>query len=143
MDRMSRLAMHPHIRACMCAAIAACTVWEPCALAADIHDLAARVEGEWKGAQNRVQALPPRFLFDDESVKLRMPEQGNATCVTVGIIGARGMSFHVKAVGGEQDPTDDGTDARASSVAGVLTLSRCGKTTERILLSNDAGRGTV
>lgn len=133
----------PLARAGICAAVALCMSSARPAEAADIHELAARVEGEWKAAQSRVQGLPPRFLFDDESVKLRLPEQGSAACVTVGIIGARGMSFHVKAAGSDDDAADDGTDARASSVAGVLTLSRCGKTTERILLSNDAGRGTV
>jgi hypothetical protein len=116
-------------------------VWPGRAGAADIHDLAGRVQAEWKVSSTRVEALPPRFLFDDESVKLRLPEQAGATCVTVGIIGARGMSFHVKAAGAS--PDDDGTDARASSVAGVLTLSRCDKATERIVLTNDAGRGTV
>ncbi len=127
--------------ACVCAGISS---WARAAQAADIHDLAGRVEAEWRPAQSRVEALPPRFLFDDESVKLRLPEQGKSACVTIGIIGARGMSFHVKALGGgEQDPGDDGSAARASSVAGVLTLSRCGISTERIMLSNDAGRGTV
>ena len=128
------------VAACTCVLVSS---WAPRTRAADIHDLAGRVEAEWKDTQSRVQSLAPRFLFDDESVKLRLPEQGAAACVTIGIIGARGMSFHVKALGGEDDPGDDGTGARASSVAGVLTLSRCGKTTERILLTNDAGRGTV
>ncbi len=139
MARTTRETRKTFVRACMCVAV---TSWVPAARA-DIHDLAGRVEAEWKGAQARVQSLPPRFLFDDESVKLRLPDQAGAACVTIGIIGARGMSFHVKALGGEQDPGDDGTDARASSVAGVLTLSRCGKATTRILLTNDAGRGTV
>jgi hypothetical protein len=113
------------------------------AAAADIHELAERVRGEWSQTGTRVDALPARFLFDDETVKLLLPATQGAECVTIGIIGARGMSFHVKVAGVVDDPLEDTRDARAASVAGVLELVRCKKPTERIILTNDAGRGAV
>src|SRR4051812_37457317 len=70
---------------------------------AELHELAVRVADAYKNAGARVVVLPPRFLYDDETLVLRPPSAEGARCTTITIVGARGLSFHV---GDGDDDTD-------------------------------------
>src|SRR5207253_2157256 len=68
--------------------------------------------------------------------------KGEGECVNVALIGARGMSFHARVSGGDDDPDDQAT--RAASVAGALSITRCGgAASRRLVLVSDAGRGAI
>lgn len=110
---------------------------------ADVRETAARVPEAWRAAGATVVALPSRFVYEDETVLVTLPPV-EAPCWTVGIVGARGMSFHVRVGGGaHDDPLDDAIE-RASSVAGIVDLARCGgKLPGALRVTSDAGRGAI
>ncbi|MBL8608955.1 MAG: hypothetical protein JNL38_16635 [Myxococcales bacterium] len=111
------------------------------ASAEEVRDAAHRVAGEWKKAGAEVSTLAPRFLYDDDSATVVLPEPKGA-CVSVAIVGARGMSFHAKIAGASEDPLVD-EPGRSSSFAGVLELSRCGNAPKSFVVTSDAGRGAL
>ncbi|MFO0678387.1 MAG: hypothetical protein U0169_17755 [Polyangiaceae bacterium] len=111
--------------------------------AAELREDASRVALEWTHAGATVETLPARFLNDDETLTLSLGPTPASSCVHVAFIGARGASFHVRALGIDEDESR-GTSNRAASVAGVASLAIC-TTVEpiRIRITSDAGRGTI
>jgi hypothetical protein len=108
---------------------------------AELREDAARVAEQWKNAGGAVSVVPPRFLSEDETVSVLLP-RGEGECINVALVGARGMSFHARVSGAEDEPEDQAT--RASSVAGALSITRCGGSlVRRLVLVSDAGRGAL
>jgi hypothetical protein len=106
----------------------------------ELRETAARVADKWREAGATVSTAPPRFLNDDGTIAIPIPE-GRAECVTIVLVGARGLSFHAR-IGGE--PEADDRTARASSIAGALAIARCGGgAIKRLAVTSDAGRGVV
>jgi hypothetical protein len=65
-------------------------------------------------------------------------------CTTVAVVGARGLSFHAKVSGAEDDPLSLDEGSRAASVAGVLQMGRCeGPAFGKVIVTSDAGRGAI
>ncbi len=114
---------------------------------AELHELASRVADSYRAAGARVFALPPRFLYEDETLVLALPPANDARCLTAAIVGARGLSFHV----GELEDThahettvrgvDD--EGHVYSVAGALELHTCDAKPSSIRVRSDAGRGAL
>lgn len=103
--------------------------------------VAERVANEWRSAGGTPVRLPPRFLVDDETVHLVLPEAGEGSCTSVAVVGARGLSFHARLSGDEEDGAAEG---RATSVAGALSFVRCGEARPtRVSVTSDAGRGAI
>lgn len=113
---------------------------------AELRELAARVAQHWSKAGARATPLPPRFVYDDESVVVAVPPpaQGDGPCVHIAVIGSRGMSFRARLSDASMDPLDDEHGGRASSLAGVLELERCGApAVEHVVVTSTAGRGAL
>ena len=105
---------------------------------AEIRELATRVADQYKAAGARVVQLPARFLYEDETITIATPNANAARCITVAIVGARGLSFH--AVSGD----DDDDASQIYSVAGALELSSCDpRGLPSVRLRSDAGRGAL
>src|ERR1019366_4037109 len=82
----------------------------------------------------------PRFLNDDETLAVALPELPDGECTTVVLLGARGLGFHVRLGEGR----DDDPNARVPSEAGALSIERCGATLpRRLLVTSDSGRGAL
>jgi hypothetical protein len=106
---------------------------------AELRELANGVRDRWRGAGAETVAGTPRFLTEDEVVSIAIPSKA-AACVSVLFVGARGLSFHVRVAGED----DDDRSARVTSVAGALVLSRCGgPPIGRITITSDGGRGAL
>jgi hypothetical protein len=114
------------------------------AAASDVRDIAGRVEAEWKKAGGVVTRGETRFLYDDETMTVVVPPASDQGCTTVALIGARGISFHAKVAGTDDDPLLEDPSARAASVAGVLQMEACGpKVMDHLVVTSDAGRGAI
>jgi len=96
------------------------------------------VESEWKRAGAMIARGESRFLSEGETVAIRL-SPSEAACVTVAVVGARGLSFHARVDG---RPGDD-DEGRVSSVAGVIEIRSCGEAISRIDVTTDAGRGAI
>jgi hypothetical protein len=112
---------------------------------ADLHDGAERVAEAWRGVGAAVVVDRPRFLTDDNDdrrpVVVIIPELPEGDCTTVVLLGARGLGFHVRVADGR---TDDAESERMPSVAGALSIERCGDTPpHRLVIASDSGRGAV
>jgi hypothetical protein len=140
----------------------------PRAARAEVRETAARVAEQWRLAGGSVTSGPTRFLYEDETMTVVVPP-GEGACIRVALIGARGISFHVKVSGLEDDPLALEPTARASSMAGVLEIGRCesdapgpgvspgvsgvspdhrispdhGEPMRRLVVTSDAGRGAI
>lgn len=112
---------------------------------AEMREVASRVVDQWKQAGAKATALSSRFLFDDETIAIPIPEAAAAgPCVHVALVGPRGMSFHARISDAGFDPLAPDVGARAAAVAGVLALERCDSRKVRyILVTSDAGRGAL
>lgn len=111
----------------------------------DARTVAGRVEAEWKKAGAKTWTLPSRFVFDEETVLIPIPE-GEGECTEVAVIGARGLSFRARLSDAPVDPlVPPEPNARAASAAGVLALRRCDKDrpVHHIVLTAEAGRGAI
>jgi hypothetical protein len=113
---------------------------------AELHELAARVADSYRAAGARVVTLPTRFLYEDETLVLPVPSPSGARCMTMAIIGARGLSFHV----GEDSDADSAPHTRhhdeeghAGSVAGALDMNTCDTKPTSVRVRSDAGRGAL
>lgn len=111
----------------------------------DARSVAARVDAEWKKAGAKTWLLPSRFIFDEESLLVPIPE-GDGECTEIAIIGARGLSFRARLSDAPVDPLlPPEPFARAASAAGVLALRRCDddRPVHHVVLTAEAGRGAV
>jgi hypothetical protein len=108
----------------------------------ELRDVAARAREQWKAAGAVVVDVPPRFIYEDETISVRLPPGPPSRCTTVALVAARGLSFHAKVAGVDDDDEEDDA-ARASSVAGILEVSRCDAPLDRVVVTSDAGRGAV
>ena len=111
---------------------------------ADLRDVASRVVDEWQRAGGKVTRAPTRFVYEDETASFAVPPAPDGQCTTVAMVGARGLSFHVKISGTDDDPLGADEGARAASVAGVAQIGRCeGPPMRRLIVTSDAGRGAI
>jgi hypothetical protein len=113
-----------------------------------LRDLAERVVVEWRKAGADVDRGPPRYFFDEgETITISLaPGAEDKPCTTVAILGARGLSFHAKIAGMDEDPLTDEPGARVASVAGVLAMESCepsARPLDHLLVTLDAGRGAI
>jgi len=117
---------------------------------ADAREVSDRVVEQWRAAGGHVTTLPSRFVFDDETVVVPVPivptpveEAGG--CTHIALIGARGLSFRAKLSDASSDPLSPEPGGRATSVAGVLELRRCGtaRPIRNLVVTSDAGRGAL
>ncbi len=112
---------------------------------AELHELATRVGDAYRAAGARVVMLPTRFLYEDETLVLRLPPSNGAECMTMAIVGARGLSFHVGEGDDESDHRHD--EQRDSpdvySVAGALEIDSCDPHVDDVRVRSDAGRGAI
>lgn len=110
---------------------------------ADVRDVASRVADQWRTAGAAVSRGPTRFLYEDDTMTVVVPPAPEDGCTTVALIGARGISFHAKVSGTDNDPGSEQV-WRAASVAGVLEIGRCaGSPIEHLVVTSDAGRGAI
>jgi hypothetical protein len=113
---------------------------------ADLREVAERVAAQWRAAGAKVERGPTRFLYEDETMTVAVGAPATVDgCTSVALIGARGLSFHAKVSGTEDDPLLEDPSARASSVAGVLQIERCGAAPpiHHLIVTSDAGRGAI
>jgi len=113
-----------------------------------VREAADRVAAEWRKAGAVVERGPARFLYENETMTLTLPASSvdDRVCTTIALLGARGLSFHAKVAGVEEDPANDDSQARAASFAGILEMGECGEGAEpieRLRVTSDAGRGAI
>ncbi len=105
-----------------------------------LHALVDRIAEAWRSAGASVVVDKSRFLDDDETIAVVLPELPEGNCSTVVFLGPRGLGFHVRV--GESDANDP--SARIPSEAGALVLERCGEAlARRLLVTCDSGRGAL
>lgn len=131
----------------MLGSLGALVTLSPRTARADARAVAARVEGEWRAAGARTTVLPSRFVFDDETIVVPIPQEDDppSPCTHVALVGARGSSFHARLSDTPFDPLVPEAGARASAHAGVLELRRCDPTrpVRNVSVTSEAGRGAV
>jgi len=117
---------------------------------ADLRDAVERVAEAWRGVGAAVAVNKTRFLTDDNDdqrpIVIALPELPEGTCTTVVVLGARGLGFHVRLRERLQDQGqgDDADGKRLPSVAGVLSIERCGAAPPHLLIvAGDSGRGAI
>lgn len=111
----------------------------------DARAVTARVEAEWKKAGARTWSLPSRFVFDEETLLVPIPE-GEGECTEIAVIGARGLSFRGRLSDAPVDPLlPPEPNSRAASSAGMLSLRRCDKDrpVHHVVITAEAGRGAL
>jgi hypothetical protein len=111
---------------------------------ANLHEAVERVADAWRGVGAAVALDKTRFLTDDNDdqrpIVVALPDLPEGTCTTVVVLGVRGLGFHVRLRDAEAG--DDLEGKRLPSVAGALSIERCGATApHRILVASDSGRG--
>jgi hypothetical protein len=112
---------------------------------AELREAVERVADAWRGVGAAVAVDRTRFLTDDNDeqrpVVIALPTLPEGECTTVLLMGARGLGFHVRlagAIGGDHE------GKRLPSVAGTLSIERCGEVPPRLLvLASDSGRGAI
>ena len=109
------------------------------------REVADRVAEQWRAAGAQVTPLPSRFLFDDETTVVPVAADESSGCTHVALIGARGLSFRARLSDATSDPLRPEAGGRATSLAGVVELRRCGGTRpiRHLVVTSDAGRGAL
>jgi hypothetical protein len=112
---------------------------------AELHEAAERVAEAWRGTGASVAVDRTRFLTDesddDRPVVIALPELPPGACTTVVLLGARGLGFHVRLPDARGD---DAAPRRVPSVAGVVSIERCGNEgPRRLVVATDSGRGAI
>jgi hypothetical protein len=110
---------------------------------AQLHASIDRLAETWRGVGASVVVDKTRFLNDDETIVVALPELPEGDCTTVVLLGARGLGFHARAADVVGD-RDDEPNARIASEAGALSIERCGEAMpHRLLVTSDSGRGAL
>jgi hypothetical protein len=108
---------------------------------AQLHAAVDRLAEAWRASGASVVVDKTRFLNDDETVVVSLPDAPDAECTTVVLLGSRGMGFHVRPA---DRGADDDASARIPSEAGAVSIERCGATPpHRLLVTSDSGRGAL
>jgi hypothetical protein len=115
---------------------------------AQLHASIDRLAEAWRGVGASVVVDKSRFLNDDETLVVSLPDAAadprpagaDGDCITVVLLGSRGMGFHARPA----DRADDEPSARIPSEAGALSIERCGGSpVRRLLVTSDSGRGAL
>ena len=114
---------------------------------ADSREVADRVVEQWRDAGGHVTALPPRFLFDDETVVIPVPASDECERRLHARRAHRRARAQLSrpALRRDDDPLAPEVGGRATSVAGVVELRRCGagRAIRYVVVTSDAGRGAL
>jgi hypothetical protein len=106
----------------------------------ELRESIAHLAQVWRAAEAIVVIDAPRFLNDDETSALVLPDMPPAECTTLALLGPRGLGFHARVVG-DGDPD---RDVRIASQAGAIAIERCGGPPPRaVMVTSDSGRGAV
>jgi hypothetical protein len=110
---------------------------------ADLHEAVERIAEAWRGVGAAVNVDKTRFLIDENDdqhpIVVLLPDLPDGECTTVVLLGARGLGFHVRYAAG-----DDQAGKRLPSMAGAVSIERCGETApHRLVVASDSGRGAV
>ncbi len=111
------------------------------ARADELDVVAARAKDAWTRAGATVVPVGPRFLFDDETTSIVLPgaEKGVEGCVTVGLVGTRGLGLRAHFVRGAHHDDD-----QVGSAAGIAELSSCDAARPtRVVVTAISGRGAL
>lgn len=111
------------------------------ARADDLDVAAARAKDAWTRAGATVVPVGPRFLFDDETLSIVLPDATKEVggCVTVGLVGTRGLGLRAHFVRGAHHDDD-----QVGSAAGIAELSSCDATPPtRVVVTAISGRGAL
>jgi hypothetical protein len=110
----------------------------------DLRASAARVAEAWRDAGASVTRGDAHFLNEGETVTLIVPtvsERPERACQSIALIGARGLSFHARTLDAS---SEDSSDERVSSVAGVVDMVSCGAARFRFVrVTSEGGRGAL
>jgi hypothetical protein len=110
---------------------------------AELRESVERLAEAWRAVGASVVVDRSRFLDDGSDdqrpVVVVLPTLPEGECTTVAMIGARGLGFHVRLVGAVGDEPDS---KRIPSVAGAVSIERCGEgLPRRLVVASDSGRG--
>jgi hypothetical protein len=106
---------------------------------AEVREAAERVAGAWRAVGASVVVDKTRFLNDDQTLAIALPDLPDGACTTVVLLGARGLGFHVSAGESHHEATP-----HLPSEAGVLAIERCHEAmARRVLVTSDSGRGAL
>ncbi|HLK40016.1 MAG TPA: hypothetical protein VKU41_24840, partial [Polyangiaceae bacterium] len=107
---------------------------------AQLRESIDRVADAWRAAGGAVVVDRTRFLNDDETMPVVVPDLPPAECTTAVILGARGIGFHVRV----SDVSDEDPSKRIPSEAGAVSIEICGEPfPRRLLVTSDSGRGAL
>lgn len=110
---------------------------------AQLHASIDRLAETWRGVGASVVVDRTRFLNDDETIVVALPDLPDGDCTTVVLLGARGLGFHARIADGVAEHGDE-PNARVPSEAGALSIERCGEAMpHRFLVTSDSGRGAL
>ncbi len=115
------------------------------ARADDAREVANRVVDQWSRSGGHAVALPTRFLFDAESMRVPIPIDKSRTCTHVALIGPRGLGFRARFEGSSNDPFEIEPGKRATSVAGIVELQSCaaGDPVGHVIVTSGSSRGAL
>jgi hypothetical protein len=107
---------------------------------AELHDAVERIAQAWKAVGATVVIGPSRFMNEDETAALVLPDLPDGQCTTVLLLASRGLGFHVSL----GDIHDEDPSRRVASEGGALSIERCGESLpHRFLVTSDSGRGAI
>ena len=86
-----------------------------------------RLAETWRGVGASVVVDRTRFLNDDETIVVALPDLPEGDCTTVVLLGPRGLGFHARAADGRWRSRATSRTARIPSEAGALSIERCGE----------------
>jgi hypothetical protein len=116
---------------------------------AELRESVDRLAEAWRAVGASVVIDRSRFLQEESDdrkpVVFVLPDLPAGECLTVVLMGARGLGFHVRVPGpGSAATTDDPEAKRIPSAAGAVSIERCGDTSlKRLVVATDSGRGAV
>lgn len=116
--------------------------------AGDVHaqsvsDVAIRVSKEWGSAGGQVTVMPPRFLFDGESVRVATGDYSGSGCTHIALVGTRSLAFRARFADASNDPFAGESSERVASVSGIAELRRCGRAPDPIVVTTGSSRGVL
>jgi hypothetical protein len=126
--------------AAVASAVAALVVTRARDSYAQLHQSIERIADAWRGVGAAVVVDKTRFLNEDETIAVVLPEAPDGECTTVVLLGARGLGFHARTA----EAREDDASQRIPSEAGALSLELCGAPfPRRLLVTSDSGRGAI